>query len=144
MRRRNRAFTVLIADDDRHSRAMYAAYLLAQGCGVYLASDGEFAIRKAVQAQPDVIVMDLSMPRLDGWAAMARLRQCSATRETPIIALSAVATARRSAHAAGCDAFIAKPCLPDMLWWHVRSAALATQRYRASAGSEDFSGAGSR
>lgn len=144
MHRQNGAFTVLIADDDRDTRAMYGTYLLGQGCAVYVASNGERAVRKALEVRPDVIVMDLAMPKLDGWSAIARLRASDATRTTPIIALSAVATARGSAHAAGCDAFIAKPCLPEMLWWHVRSAVSEARRYRASAGSEGFSAAGSR
>jgi len=60
------------------------------------------------------------MPRVDGWAATARLKESSWTRGKPIFALSAVDAAGDSARAAGCDAFVAKPCLPELLWWHVR------------------------
>ena len=88
---------------------------------MFVAADGAVAIEKAAWLCPDVIVMDLAMPRVDGWAATARLKSSSWTRRIPIIVLSAVQMAGETARAAGCDAFVAKPCLPDMLWWHVRA-----------------------
>jgi two-component system, cell cycle response regulator DivK len=112
---------VLVVDDDRDARVIYRQYLRAMGCRVVTASDGALAIEKATRWRPDVIVMDLSMPHVDGWTATKRLRQQRATRHIPIVALTAAPTARRSAHAAGCDAFLAKPCLPELLWWEVRA-----------------------
>ena len=112
---------VLIVDDDRDARAMYRAYLTHSGCEVRTACDGHRAIDKAHAYAPDVIVMDLAMPNLDGWTASRWLKESPATAHIPIIALSAVAHARESAHEAGCDAFLAKPCLPDMLWWEIRA-----------------------
>ena len=111
---------ILVVDDDRDARVVYGGYLRAMGCEVFVAQDGAVAIEKATSVWPDVIVMDLAMPRVDGWAATARLKESSWTRGIPIVALSAIETAGESARAAGCDAFIAKPCLPELLWWHVR------------------------
>ena len=112
---------VLIVDDDRDARAMYRAYLMQSGCEVRTARDGRRAIDKAHAYAPDVIVMDLAMPHLDGWTASTWLKGSPATAHIPIIALSAMSNARESAHAAGCDAFLAKPCLPDLLWWEIRA-----------------------
>jgi CheY-like chemotaxis protein len=111
---------VLVVDDDKDARTIYALYLRKKGCRVLTAADGLAAIVRALRHRPDVIVMDLAMPRLDGWAATRRLRARRATAETPIIALSAVARGREGAHAAGCNAFLAKPCLPELLWCEIR------------------------
>jgi CheY-like chemotaxis protein len=100
---------------------MYGVYLKAMGCRVYTARDGLVAIEKARRRHPDVIVMDLAMPRLDGWSATARLKGEEPTRDIPIIALSAVQMSRNSARAAGCDAYLAKPCLPALLWWEIQA-----------------------
>lgn len=113
----------MIADDDRDARAIYSQYLRAMGCGVFLATNGRSALRKARRVKPDVIVMDLAMPELDGWSATRWLRVFEETQDTPVIALSAVEDARESAHDAGCNTFIAKPCLPEFLWWHVQALA---------------------
>jgi CheY-like chemotaxis protein len=112
---------VLVVDDDRDARVIYRQYLRAMGCRVVTASDGARAIERATRWRPDVIVMDLSMPNVDGWTATKRLRQQRDTRHIPIVALTALPTSRRSALAAGCDAFLAKPCLPELLWWEVRA-----------------------
>ena len=99
---------------------MYGLYLKSRGCDVYTASDGNGALRQAAAIHPDLIVMDLAMPRLDGWAAVERLRRSPATRSIPVIALTAIPGARESARLSGCDAFMSKPCLPQMLWCEVR------------------------
>ena len=79
------------------------------------------AITKANNWTPDVIVMDLAMPRLDGWSASKSLKSSPATAHIPIIALSAASEAREGARACGCDGFLAKPCQPDLLWWEIRA-----------------------
>jgi CheY-like chemotaxis protein len=112
---------VLVVDDDPDARDMYGLYLKAMGCRVYTAPDGLIAIQKARLRHPDVIVMDLAMPRLDGCAATARLKRETRTRDIPIIALSAVQISRASARAAGCDAYLAKPCTPALLWWEIQA-----------------------
>jgi CheY-like chemotaxis protein len=113
--------SVLVVDDDRDARAMYRIYLVHAGCTVRTARDGHAAIAKANDWAPDVIVMDLAMPRLDGWTASRWLKASPATKHIPIIALSAAAVAREDARAAGCDGFLAKPCQPDLLWWEIRA-----------------------
>jgi CheY-like chemotaxis protein len=110
----------LVVDDDLDARLIYRHYLTVMGCHVYTARDGHVGVEMAKRKKPDVIVMDLAMPRLNGWAAAAELRQSEITREIPIIVVTAVPTSRNDAHAAGCNGFLAKPCLPEMLWSEIR------------------------
>ena len=91
------------------------------GCTVYTAADGVAAIAQAIARKPDLIVLDLAMPNLDGWAAAERLKRGAATSHIPIIALSAVPGAGDSARVSGCDAYLAKPCLPQVLWSQISS-----------------------
>lgn len=121
MRKARLSISVLVVDDDQDARTMYGFYLRHVGCKVRTARDGHAAITKANQIAPDVIVMDLSMPRLDGWTASKWLKASPATAHIPIIALSAAPTAREDARACGCDGFLAKPCNPDLLWWEIRA-----------------------
>jgi two-component system cell cycle response regulator DivK len=111
---------VLVVDDDLDARTMYGMYLRSMGCTVYTAADGGGAITQAMALHPDVIVLDLAMPHVDGWAAAERLRRSPVTRAIPIVALTAIPGARDSARLSGCDAFMAKPCLPQMLWCEIR------------------------
>lgn len=111
---------VLVVDDDLDARTIYGLYLRTKGCRVLTAADGEIGIAKAIRHRPDVIVMDLAMPKLDGWDATRRLKRRRTTARIPIIALSAVQMARDSARAAGCDAYLAKPCLPELLWCEIQ------------------------
>jgi two-component system, cell cycle response regulator DivK len=113
--------TILVADDDLDARTMYGLYLKSMGCAVYTATDGAGAFNQATAVHPDVIVLDLAMPHVDGWAAAERLRRSPITRHIPIIALTAIPGARDSAHLSGCDAFMSKPCLPQLLWCEVRA-----------------------
>jgi CheY-like chemotaxis protein len=64
--------------------------------------------------------MDLAMPRLNGWAATAELKQCPVTRAIPILILSAVPASPHEARAAGCAGYLAKPCLPELLWLEIQ------------------------
>ncbi len=109
-----------MVDDDLDARLIYRHYLTVMGCHVYTARDGLIGVEMAKRRKPDVIVMDLAMPRLDGWAATAELKQSPLTRAIPIIVLSAVPTSRSEARAAGCDGFLAKPCVPELLWCEIR------------------------
>lgn len=121
MPKRRASISVLIVDDDRDARTMYRMFLKRAGCTVRTACDGRAAITKANSWTPDVIVMDLTMPRLDGWTASRWLKASPATAHIPIIALSAAPMAREDARAAGCDGFLAKPCQPDLLWWEIQA-----------------------
>jgi two-component system, cell cycle response regulator DivK len=111
---------VLVVDDDLDARLIYRHYLTVMGCQVYTARDGLIGVELAKRRKPDVIVMDLAMPRLNGWAAAAELRQSPATSTIPIIVLTALPSSRSEARAAGCDGFLAKPCLPELLWMEIR------------------------
>src|SRR5437667_10849453 len=81
---------VLVVDDDPDCRTIFSVYLRAMGCELFTANDGRAAVEKAQDLLPDVIVMDLAMPRVDGWEAIRRLRESSWTRQIRIIAVSAV------------------------------------------------------
>ena len=100
----------------------YGIHLDHAGFSVRTVADGEVALAAAVELQPDVIVMDLSMPHLDGITATQRLRLLPRTRNVPVILLTGYpqkATERRALEA-GVDVFLTKPCLPEELEAHVR------------------------
>jgi two-component system cell cycle response regulator DivK len=113
---------VLVVDDYQDAREMYAEYLAYSGFRVAEASNGVEALQKAFDLLPDVILMDLSLPGMDGWAATRRLKTDERTQRIPVVALTghALAGASESARMAGCDAFVTKPCLPDELVLQVR------------------------
>jgi CheY-like chemotaxis protein len=113
----NRQLLVLVVEDYQDAREMYAAYLQFSGYEVAEAVDGVEAIEKAVELLPDIILMDLALPKMDGWEATRRLKSDPRTSHIPIVALTghALAGHAEGAHKAGCDAFVTKPCLPDAL-----------------------------
>jgi CheY-like chemotaxis protein len=106
---------VLLVDDSAEAREMYAAYFTGVGCEADQASDGFAAFDKAMKRRPDAIVMDLRMPRLDGWEAVRLLKNRPQTREIPIVALTGDDDVEhlKLARNAGCDAVLLKPCPPD-------------------------------
>jgi CheY-like chemotaxis protein len=113
---------VLVVDDYEDNRQLYAETLVHSGFEVDEAVDGLEALAKADAVTPDAIVMDLSMPRMDGWEAIRRLRAEPRTRSTPIIVLSghAVGDELERAMKAGADEACPKPCTPDDLVRRVR------------------------
>jgi two-component system cell cycle response regulator DivK len=116
------AFVVLIADDTVDAREMYSFHLSALGFTVVTASDGEEAIGMALAQRPDIIVMDLSMPRVDGLTAVRRLKQDARTKGTPVILLTGypLRAIEQGVLGAGVDVFLTKPCLPEDLEANVR------------------------
>ena len=132
---RGRLARILIVDDFDDNRAMYAEYLSSSGYEVEQASDGREAVEAALRTLPDLIVMDLSLPVMDGWEATRRIKANPLTRHVPIIAVTAHAMTGSEANAreAGCDAFVTRPCLPEDLLTHVRSFLDATPRKRPTA-----------
>jgi len=102
---------VLLVDDAEDNREVYEQFLTFSGFRVQIAVDGLDAIEKAKSLKPDVIVMDLSLPKLDGWEATRRLKAAAETKTIPIVALSAHAMAgdREKAIDAGCDDYDTKP-----------------------------------
>ena len=123
---------VLLVDDYPDNRDIYVQFLTYSGMRVEEAENGHQALDKALALLPDVIVMDLSLPGLDGWEATRRLKDDPRTRDIPVIALTGHALAGHSKGAldAGCDAFITKPCLPERLLDEIR-AILETTRTRS-------------
>ena len=113
---------VLVVDDFPDNRDMYMQYLEFSGLRVAEAQNGHEALQQAFALLPDLIVMDLSLPGLDGWEATRRLKADPRTRTIPVIALTGHALAGHSKGAieAGCDAFITKPCLPERLLEEIR------------------------
>jgi two-component system, cell cycle response regulator DivK len=113
---------ILVVDDFLDNRQMYAEYLAFSGLRVEEAENGHEALEKAFAMLPDLIVMDLSLPGIDGWEATRRLKADPRTKRIPVIALTGHALAGHSKGAmdAGCDAFITKPCLPERLLEEVR------------------------
>jgi two-component system cell cycle response regulator DivK len=122
---------VLLAEDFEDARELYRDYLEFSGFDVHAVGNGREAIAQAIALQPDLILMDASMPVLDGWQATRELKQNPATQHIPVLALTAHAfdDARQQAAAVGCDGFVTKPCLPDDLVTRVR-AALTTPAVR--------------
>jgi len=114
---------VLVVDDFDDARDMYGEYLELHGFRVETARTGEEAIEKARQHVPDVILMDLSLPVMDGWEATRRLKADRKTKSIPIVALTghALQGTEEGAKKAGCDAFVTKPCLPATLVTHLQA-----------------------
>ena len=120
-RNKTEAPTVLVIDDDMDARRMYSEYLRANGCTAFTAADGRSGIDKTNDLCPDVVVLDLAMPRVDGWTVLKHLRESSWTENIPIVVVTAVGESRDSAFQAGCDAYLTKPCVPETLWLQVRA-----------------------
>ncbi len=108
---------VLIVDDTEDTRELYAWCMRAAGWQVEATANGAEALMVAPVFEPDVIVMDLRMPVLDGFAAIRRLKLEEETKHVPIVACTAfdLPVSEAEARAAGCDEFVAKPCEPDAL-----------------------------
>ena len=109
---------VLVVDDFQDNREMYAEYLAFSGFRVIQAANGKEALDQAFANRPDIIIMDLSLPVMDGWEATRRLKAESATQAIPVIGLTAHAMTgdRDKAMAAGCDDYDTKPVeLPRLL-----------------------------
>jgi two-component system, cell cycle response regulator DivK len=114
---------VLLAEDFEDARELYRDYLEFSGFTVETATNGREAIDQAIALLPDIILMDASMPVLDGWQATREIKTHPSTKHIPILALTAHAfeDAKHEARAVGCDGFVTKPCLPDDLVSQVRA-----------------------
>ena len=108
---------ILLVEDDETNRAMLCRRLQRAGFEVVQAGDGRQALERAGSSAPDLVIMDLGLPELDGWQATRRLKADPATRAIPVIALTAHAmdSDRESALGAGCDDFDTKPVELDRL-----------------------------
>jgi CheY-like chemotaxis protein len=125
---------ILLVEDNELNRDMLSRRLVRNGHTVVVAVDGEQGVAMAISEAPDVVLMDMSLPVLDGWAATRKLRADPATRAIPVIALTAHAMAgdREKALDAGCNDYDTKPVeLPRLLG---KIAALLSRATDSSAG----------
>jgi two-component system cell cycle response regulator DivK len=110
-------FRILLVEDFDDARELYSTCLRSSGYEVIEAATGIEAVALARSASPDLILMDLLLPGMDGWQATAELKRDPRVRHVPIVALTAHALSDERERIArlGCDAFLAKPCLPPDL-----------------------------
>jgi two-component system cell cycle response regulator DivK len=104
---------VLLVDDYEDSREMYAEFLELSGFRVIQASDGEEAVRVAGEALPDVVLMDIGLPGVDGREATRRIKAAPLSANIRVIIRSGMPP--EYARASGADAYMTKPCAPDVL-----------------------------
>lgn len=102
---------ILLVEDNLMLQDILSERLSIRDYDVIIASDGQSGVNQASQEQPDLIIMDMSLPVIDGWEASRRLKQQSSTQHIPIIALTAHALSgdREKSLGAGCDEFETKP-----------------------------------
>jgi CheY-like chemotaxis protein len=105
------AHTILLAEDSETTISIISDYLMSKGFHIIVAMDGQQAVEYAIRYQPDVILMDVQMPVMDGLAAIEQLRDHPRTAHTPIIALTALAMVgdRERCLKAGADDYLSKP-----------------------------------
>ena len=101
---------------------MYGEYLRFSGFDVVQASNGMEALQQAVETSPDIVLMDLSLPVMDGWEATRRLKADARTAAIPVVAVTghSLAGVSDNARAVGCASFVTKPCLPEDLVREIR------------------------
>jgi CheY-like chemotaxis protein len=116
--------TVLVAEDSEDTRYVLSLELRHRGCRVITAADGREAVETALDAHPDLILMDLNLPQLDGLAATEQIRAHSELDSVPIIAVTAFDTygIREAALEAGCQDYLLKPLGPGALERALRAA----------------------
>lgn len=120
---------VLIVEDQADLRLLYVEHLTTSGFDVIEAANGAEAIDHTSAQQPDVVLMDLSMPVVDGWEATRRLKSDARTAHIPVVAFTAHDGAGELERAtlAGCDWFVPKPCPPHALVTEIRRLLQATE-----------------
>lgn len=113
---------ILLVEDNLHNRRIFQGVLSHAGFAVVEAEDGGRAMELAVASPPDLILMDLSIPVIDGWECTRRLKADPRTRSVPIIALTAHAMRgdEERAREAGCDGYLSKPISPRKVVEEVR------------------------
>jgi two-component system, cell cycle response regulator DivK len=108
---------ILVVEDDTDNRRIVAKALSVEGYEVIEAADGIQGLARAQAEHPDLILMDLALPIMDGWEATRRLKSDPTTRSIPVVALTAVAMRgdEEQARAAGCDDYVTKPARPGTI-----------------------------
>src|SRR5688500_9228471 len=117
MSRNGNTPTILLVEDNEDNRRIYVTILAHAGYRVLEAIDGEAALAIARAEMPDMILMDVSIPKIDGWEATRQLKADPATSAIPIVALTAHALAsdREKAMNVGCDGYVPKPAEPRLV-----------------------------
>ena len=130
---------ILVVDDYDETRFLYSEYLDFCGFRTITARNGVEAIDKAIAEHPSVITMDLTMPQMDGWEAVSRLKSNPVTRDIFIVALSGHSEESflDAATEAGCDRYLANPCLPETLRLEVMAALDGGVRTSVAAAARD-------
>jgi len=105
---------VLLVEDNADNREVIRTILTHYGYEVIEAHNGEDGVELAQSARPDIILMDLSLPKIDGWEAASRIKSKAELKRIPIIAITAHAMSgdEQKALEKGCDGYLAKPCTP--------------------------------
>jgi two-component system cell cycle response regulator DivK len=116
---------ILVVEDQEDNRRILRDLLVHAGYEVVEVGDGEGALPAAAAHHPDVILMDIQLPLLDGYEATRRIKADPALRHIPIIVITSYALSgdETKAHAAGCDAYVAKPYSPRALLAKIREYA---------------------
>ena len=120
-RRTPDAPAIIVIEDDVDARRIYSDYLRSKGWTVFTAADGRSGLDKTIELTPDALVLDLAMPIVDGWTVLKHVRESSLTAHIPVVVVSALSEARDDAFAAGCDAYLMKPCAPDVVYLQLRA-----------------------
>jgi two-component system, cell cycle response regulator DivK len=108
---------ILVVDDYGDAREVYVRVCQAAGYRVAEAANGEEALEKGLSLRPDLVLMDLIIPGMDGWEVIRRLKADERTRERPIVVITGAhpGDGARRAHQEGCDAYLVKPVFPEAL-----------------------------
>jgi DNA-binding response OmpR family regulator len=125
------SLAVIVIDDDFDARQIYGEYLRSKRWTVFTAPDGRTGLTKITELKPDVIVLDLAMPKVDGWTVLKHVRQSSLTEKIAVIVVTAHSDARDSAMYAGADAYLVKPCPPEVLYLQIRALSRFQSEARA-------------
>ena len=120
-RRTPGSLAVIVIEDDGDARRIFSEYLRLKGWTVFTAPDGRSGLNKAGELLPDAVVLDLAMPKVDGWTVLKHMRASSMTSQIPVVIISAMPDSRDAALLAGCDAYLAKPCPPEVLHLQLRA-----------------------
>ncbi|MCB1197910.1 MAG: response regulator [Deltaproteobacteria bacterium] len=106
---------ILIVDDDPSIRLLLQARLMNNGYDVIMATNGEECIRHCTNQQPDLIILDVKMPKMDGWTCLHELRQTQQGKSVPILMATAQSNLQDSFEAEGIAGFVTKPYNPTLL-----------------------------
>ena len=125
---------VLVVDDGAEARDLYCAYLEFHGFGAEAAEDGPAGIAMALATAPDAIVLDFSMPKMDGAEVLRRLKADERTRGIPVVMVTAVPELVGRDARGFCAAFLEKPCEPDRLMQTIEDLVRGPALYERESG----------